>query len=148
MAKYRIEFYQDKDGDQPVLRWLREELAPEQRRVLGFAMKEVLQEEGIDVCGTPYGDNLGAGIFEFRLGGTVGEYLKKPDPGPAGDQKLLLRVFCHAHGDKLILLLAGYDKLANSSKPHQNEQLTLARKRLRAWQLRQAKAKAQTRRRP
>lgn len=147
VATYQIEFYEDEHGDQPVLRWLREDLAPEQRRVLGFAMREVLQAEGVDVCGTEYGRHLGRGLFEFRLGGTVGDYLKRPGSGPAADQKLLLRVFCHAHGDKLILLLAGYDKLANTSKTHQNAQIELARERLRSWQLRHKKAKAHTRRR-
>jgi hypothetical protein len=30
---YELEFYEDENGDQPVLRWLREELTPTQRRV-------------------------------------------------------------------------------------------------------------------
>lgn len=130
----------DEHGDEPVYRWLTDELAPHQRRILGYAMKEVLQEEGIDVCGTEYGRQLGGGLFEFRVRGTVGDFIKKPVPVPNADEKLLLRVFCHAHGDKLILLFVGYDKLANPSKTHQNDEIELARKRLRAWKLAQKKA--------
>ncbi len=51
-------------------------------------------------------------------------------------------MFCLAYGDKVILLLAGYDKLAHPSKSRQNAEIQLARRRLRAWKLRQAKARA------
>ena len=43
----------DEHGAEPVYRWLSDELAPHQRRILGYAMKEVLQEEGVEGCGTP-----------------------------------------------------------------------------------------------
>lgn len=129
----------DEHGDEPVYRWLSDELAPHERRILGYAMKEVLQEEGIEVCGTEYGRQLGGGLFEFRVRGTVGDFIKKPLPVPNADEKLLLRVFCHAHGEKVILLLVGYDKLANPSKTYQNDEIALARKRLRAWKLAQKK---------
>ncbi len=32
MAKFELEFYEEERGDQPVLRWLREELTPTKRR--------------------------------------------------------------------------------------------------------------------
>jgi len=50
-------------------------------------------------------------------------------------------VFCHAHGDRLILLLAAYDKGENPSPRRQNTEIALARARLRDWQLRQAFAR-------
>lgn len=139
MGKYHLEFYADENGDQPVLRWLRDELSRTQRLVVGTAMREVLEEEGMAVCGTPFGRPLGKGLFEFRVGGNVGEFVEPSAAAPNPDEKILVRVFCHAHGDKLILLLAGYDKLAQSSKAHQNQQIELALSRLRAWGLRQAK---------
>jgi hypothetical protein len=140
MAGYRIEFYGDENGDQPVLRWLREELSREHRYVLGTAMREVLQEEGVAVCGTEYGRHLGDGLFEFRVRGNLSEYIQGAEAATPPDEKFLLRVFCHAHGDKLVLLLAGYDKLAHPSKSYQNAEIKLARQRLRAWKLRQKKA--------
>jgi hypothetical protein len=44
-----------------------------------------------------------AGVDALRKAG------KNPRPEP-GRGKILLRVFFHAHGNKLILLLSGYDK--------------------------------------
>jgi hypothetical protein len=59
---------------------------PRIRRSLGAALREVLQEQGINDCRTQFGKQLGEGLFEFRL-------------RKAG---LLLRVFCHACGNKMI----------------------------------------------
>jgi putative component of toxin-antitoxin plasmid stabilization module len=84
-------------------------------------MRHILQEEGVDVCGTPFGRQLGEGMFEFRL----------------RDANHLLRVFCHAHGERLILLLGGYDKARDTSKRRQNAEIAQARSRLRAWKQRQ-----------
>lgn len=144
MGQYRLEFYEDEHGDEPVRRWLREELSRTQRLVVGTAMREVLQGNGIDVCGTEFGSQLGDGLFEFRIRGNVEEFVKGAAVVQAGatEEKILIRVFCHAYGDKVILLLAGYDKLAKPSKSHQNNQIKLARKRLAAWKLTQARARA------
>lgn len=67
MPRHELEFYEDEYGDSPVLRWLREELTPTKRRALGHAMNEVLQDLGVEVCGTEFGKPLGGGLFEFRL---------------------------------------------------------------------------------
>lgn len=139
MGRYRLEFYADEHGDEPVRRWLREDLSRTQRLVVGTAMREVLEEEGINVCGTEFGKQLGGGLFEFRIRGQLSEYVAGDRPGAAGE-KLLIRVFCHAHGARLVLLLAGYDKLAHPSKTHQSAQIAVARQRLVAWKLRQATA--------
>jgi hypothetical protein len=149
MGKYRLHFYKDEHGDDPVRRWFKEELTRLQRLVVGTAMREVLEENGIDVCETEFGTPLGGGLFEFRVRGNVDEFVEGAAAAQAGasGEKILIRVFCHAHGDQLILLLGGYDKLAQPSKSHQNEQIQLARKRLTAWKLAQAKAKARSRRR-
>jgi hypothetical protein len=139
MGQYRLEFYKDDNGDEPVLRWLREELSPAQRMIVGTAMREILEEVGVSVCGSEYGKALGGGLFEFRVRGQLSEYVDKAKlDGP--DEKVLIRVFFHAHGDKVILLLAGYDKLANPSKSYQHEEIKRARTRLNAWKLQQKKA--------
>jgi hypothetical protein len=57
-------------------------------------MREILQQQGINICCSPFGKQLGEGLFEFRL----------------REDGLLLRVFCHAYGNKIVLLLSGYDK--------------------------------------
>ncbi len=147
MGQYRLDFYKDEHGDEPVRRWLKEELSRTQRLVVGTAMREVLEENGISVCGTEFGSQLGDGLFEFRIRGNVDEFVTGYSAAQAGaaEEKILIRVFCHAYGDQVILLLAGYDKLAQPSKSHQNEQIKLARKRLAAWKLAQAKARARRR---
>jgi hypothetical protein len=127
VATYRLEFYEDARGDKPVLRWIREELTRTQRAALGRAMREVLQERGIGVCGTEFGRQLGMGLFEFRLR-RVAE----------GDDatRILLRVFCHAYGDRVVLLLGGYDKGADPSPRRQNDEIAIARSRLAGWRRR------------
>jgi hypothetical protein len=35
VPRFELEFYVDAAGDEPVLRWLREELTPTQRRAIG-----------------------------------------------------------------------------------------------------------------
>ncbi|HET7752874.1 MAG TPA: hypothetical protein VFK85_03105 [Anaeromyxobacteraceae bacterium] len=138
MLQYEIEFYEDEYGDAPVLRWLREELSSRKRRALGTAMNRVLQVLGIGVCDTKYGRQLGKGVFEFRLRGAdlaeIAPASGEPDPA---ETKMLLRVFCHAHGKKVILLLGGYDKGEDTSAKRQNNEIAVARKRLKDWQNRQ-----------
>jgi hypothetical protein len=126
VAAYELEFYQDERGDSPVLRWIREELTRTQRAALGRAMRDVLQEKGVGVCGTEFGRHLGKGLFEFRLRRSVEE---------AGET-ILLRVFCHAYGNRIVLLLGGYDKGADPSPRRQGDEIGVARRRLADWRRR------------
>jgi hypothetical protein len=134
MRPFELEFYDDERGNAPVLRWLREELTPAKRRALGHAMNEVLQRLGVGVCATEFGKQLGGGLFEFRLRRDLRD-LADVGEGEAG--RILLRVFCHAHGDKLILLVSGYDKGEHPSLRRQSAEIELARARLRDWRRRQ-----------
>jgi len=131
--RYTLEFYTDASGDQPVLRWLREELTPTQRRAIVVALREILEVEGIGVCRGAYGRQLGGGLFEFRLRHDAGEILRsvgRPARTEPSGERILLRVFCHAHGNRLILLLGGYDKGADPSKRRQQREIAEARRRL------------------
>ena len=133
VSRYELEFYEDAGGNQPVLRWLREELTATQRRAIGVAMAEILQVEGIAVCRTGYGKQLGGGLFEFRLRHDAAEILRsvgKPARSEPGGERILLRVFCHAHGDRLVLLLGGYDKGADPNPRRQQREIATARRRL------------------
>jgi putative component of toxin-antitoxin plasmid stabilization module len=139
-APYTLEFYEDDDGDEPVLRWLRG-LTPRKRRAMGVALYEILQHEGPNVVGTNFGKPIGGGIFEFRLDQDATEVLarkgKRAKPETSEPAKILLRVFCHAHGNKIVLLLAGYDKGERPSPHHQQEQIEVAKQRLKSWKARQ-----------
>ena len=116
---HTLEFYKDDEGRKPVLEWIRK-LDRQKRRALGVAMREILQSLGIQVCGTPFGRQLGQGLFEFRL----------------REEDLLLRVFCHAYGDRVVLLLGGYDKGTDPSPTRQESEIEEARRRLRRWRQR------------
>ncbi len=131
---FTLEFYVEPDsGRGPVHEWIKSELSPFQRRSLGVAMSEILERQGIAVCGGEYGKQLGQGLFEFRLRHGADEIAamftsKRPDE--RDKEEILLRVYCHAYGDKIVLLLAGYDKLARPSRRRENDEIALARKRL------------------
>jgi phage-related protein len=130
---FKLDFYEDEHGDEPVLRWLREQLTPTQRRAIGVAMTEILQAEGMGVCRTSYGKQLGGGLFEFRLRHDAAEILRSVGKSPrpeVSSERILLRVFCHAYGDRVVLLLGGYDKGADPSAKRQQQEIATARKRL------------------
>jgi len=142
MADYEIEFYEEPGGRKPVYDWITKDLSPADRRSLGVAMREILQKQGIDVCGSAFGRQLGEGLFEFRLTQNAEQVLrlvgKAPKEESAEQRRPLLRVFCHAYGNKIILLLGGYDKGSDPSAKRQNEEIRMARQRLAEFRRRQA----------
>jgi len=147
---YTIEFYADPEtGREPVLDWINDDLTPFQRRSIGLAMSEILEVNGINICDTEYGKNLGGGLFEFRLrhgADDIAAMFTTRRPDAKDKEPILLRIYCHAYGDKIVLLLAGYDKGADPSKKHENKEIQLARKRLTEFKLR--RQRVQRHRRP
>ena len=87
--------------------------------------------------GTNFGKALGYGLFEFRLDQDAAQVLarkgKVAKSERADEQKILLRVFCYAHGNRIVLLLGGYDKGERPSPRYQQTQIDLARSRLKRW---------------
>jgi hypothetical protein len=139
---YKLEFFAEDDGTKPVLAWIKNDLTPAQRRAVGTAMRRVLQANGVGVCSSPWGRHLGGGLFEFRVRLTGRQMLNAGWAKPGGidaSEQILLRVFCHAHGQKLILLLAGYDKGSEPSGRRQQREIEIARARL---QIHRARARA------
>lgn len=135
---FHLEFYKDEGGDEPVLDWLRS-LDSARRRAIGVAMHEILGKMGIEVCGTEFGKHLGQGLFEFRVRQSAGQILTRAGHarkgGSASDEKnILLRVYCHAHANRVILLIAGYDKGKDASAKRENREIALARRRLAEFQ--------------
>lgn len=124
-----------------VLDWLRN-LSLTKKQVLGSAMREVLQQLGIGVCGTEFGKQLGHGLFEFRVRQMAGAVQNVKGAKKLPPERILMRVFCHAYGDHLVLLLGGYDKGEDPSAKRQNKEIENARTRLRGWKTRQKKGLA------
>jgi hypothetical protein len=88
-------------------------------------MDRNLQRLGVGVCGTEFGRQLGGGLFEFRL--------RTESLGEGAEKKPVLRVFCHAYGRKVVLLVGGYDKGEDPSPRRQQAEIGVARWRLADW---------------
>lgn len=130
---YRLDFFENEDGDKPCLRWIKD-LTLAKRRAIGVAMEQVLQHQGIAVCDEKaWGKQLGAGLFEFRLMRKRRYETKQKGRKVAKVEQISLRVFCHAYGERRILLLHGYDKGEDPKGRRQQREIEVARQRLRHW---------------
>jgi len=113
-------------------------------------MRTVLQVNGVAVCRSSWGRKVHAeGVYEFRLRMTgkavinleaeihgINEAEARARFGGDRSEDILLRVFFHPHGDKLILLLGGYDKGKDASGKRQQAEIRLAVSRLREFRRR------------
>ncbi len=138
---WTLEFYEE-DGREPVLDFLRG-LDVVKEQALAAALRNVLAYEGIGVCGSSWGRWVqGApGIFEFRVRHDAATILRErglqvPEDLREGHGEVLLRVFCHAYGKKVVLLLASYDKGREPSTKRQNAEIKRAKQRLARWKAR------------
>lgn len=122
---FELVWWRDVEGNAPCYDWIKNDLSPTKRRALGAALRHVLQAHGINVVGQKsWGRQLGEGLFEFRLDRT----------DPDTRQKFVLRVFCHAYGDRKILALHGYDKGEDPRPRRQQKEIAEARRRLALWE--------------
>lgn len=146
----------DDDGSEPVLDWLRA-LPPYKRRAATAAIEHILAKQGHGICRSGWGKWVRGvdGIFELRIRQDYGTILRDagveiPEDLAAEAERqhsdVLLRVFCHAYGQQVVLLLAGYDKGESPSSRHQMKEAKLAEARLKRWKIRRQVAAKQARR--
>lgn len=93
----------------------------------------------MDVLATEWGKPLGQGLAEFRVRRSLEAIFREacasvPDDVAGSDRRVLLRVFCAFHGDRVVLLLGGYDKGRDPSGKRQQKEIARARKVLKQWQ--------------
>jgi putative component of toxin-antitoxin plasmid stabilization module len=117
---------------------------------LDAALEHVLGLRGIDLAGTEWLKPLGQGLHEFRVRHSSLEIAhmfagESSDHIPKSGESVLLRVFVHFHGRRIILLLSGYDKGADPSGRRQQREIAAARKYLTAWEQQQARQNARAR---
>jgi putative component of toxin-antitoxin plasmid stabilization module len=144
---WTVEFFEDDQGRQPAREWLKS-LDGGKRAAAIAAIEIVLADIGPDVCATEYGRHLGKGLFEFRIRHDEAVIRGKAGQDGVGKRtEVLLRIFCHAHGERIVMLLGGYDKGAAPSKRRQDREIEKARGRLRSFQLRLQRQRAGDRRR-
>lgn len=146
------EVFEDDTGRRPFAEWLLA-LDSGKRAAVIAAIETLLSTFGIEICQTEHGKHLGDGLFELRIRNDEAAIRSRYDTQPSGHQpkkrreKILLRVFCHAYGEKRVLLLGGYDKGKDPSEKRQQREIRGAKKRLRAFKLRQARTRTGARRR-
>jgi hypothetical protein len=148
--EWELEFYEE-DGREPVLDFLRG-LDQIKKQALAAALSNVLAYDGIGVCKSSWGKWVtdAPGIFEFRVRHDAATILSErglpvPKELEEGSGEILLRVFCHAHGKKVVMLLAGYDKGKEPSSKRQNTEIKRAKQRLTRWKAEQDRLAKQVR---
>jgi hypothetical protein len=135
-AKWRIEFYEDAQGRRPVEKWI-DGLRDQKAEAVIVALREVLAVNGINLASGSWMKSLGGGLYEFRIRHNASEIQSMYKAANKGlvdrTGAILLRVFVAFEGERLIVLLAGYDKGKNDKQSFQQAQIEIARKRLRDW---------------
>lgn len=146
---WSIEVYEDENGHRPYETFI-DSLDDATFAALDAAVDHMLRRNGIDLCKTEWMKPLGQGLYEFRVRHDAAEILARfglePEVAVPLNIPILLRVFCHFHANKIVLLLSGYDKGASPSEKRQQKEIERARGHLRAWQEVQKRAAARARR--
>ncbi|HUP70650.1 MAG TPA: hypothetical protein VM142_12675 [Acidimicrobiales bacterium] len=132
------------DGAVPYERFINE-LSDFKFVALDAAIERLLVVRGIDLVRTEWLKALGEGLHEFRVRHDADEISRMfgGDPPVASSprEKVLLRVFVHFYGEKVILLLGGYDKGHDPKERRQQREIAQARRLLAQSKDRQRRAK-------
>lgn len=138
---FEVVFYEDTAGKKPGLDWIRK-LTAVKKRAAGAAMEQVLQHQGVGVCDDgSWGKQLGDGVFEFRVMRVVNWSVTQRGKKVKKSEKVSLRIFCHAYGQKKILVLSGYDKGRHPESSRQQKEIEKAKRFQRDWKERQQSTK-------
>jgi hypothetical protein len=125
--------FQAGDGTIPFERFVND-LSDFKYMALDAAIDRVLSVRGIDLARTEWLKALGEGLHEFRVLHDADEVAHMfggdPPQVAAPPEKVLLRVFVHFYGDKMILLLDGYDKGEDPKQRRQRREIAEARRLL------------------
>jgi putative component of toxin-antitoxin plasmid stabilization module len=148
-AEWSLEAFEADDGTVPYEQFIGK-LSDFKFAALDAAMDRVLAVRGLDLVRTEWLKALGEGLHEFRVrhtadeiahmfGGEVGAEARAPEA-------VLLRVFVHFHGAKVVLLMSGFDKGGDASERRQQREIREARRLLTQFKERQRRDRARTRR--
>ncbi len=147
-AEWTLEAFQADDGTVPYERFI-EELSDFKFAALDAAMTRVLAVRGLDLARTEWLRALGEGLHEFRVRHDADEIAQmfggEVSSGAGAPESVLLRVFVHFHGAKVILLIGGYDKGGDPSGRRQQREIREARRLLTQFKERQRRERARAR---
>lgn len=147
--RWRLEVFATDDGAEPFTTFA-ENVDDFTWSAVDAALKIVLAVRGLELARTEWLKPLGGGLHEFRVRHDAAE-IDQMFGGAGADEvtntispprAILLRVFVHFYGDKVILLLSGYDKGRDPSAKRQEREIAQARKCLTAWNQQQKRQKA------
>jgi hypothetical protein len=137
------------DGSVPFQRFI-DDLSDFKFVAVDAAIDRVLSVRGIDLVRTEWLKALGEGLHEFRVRHDAEEIARMfggEAPEPTGrPEKVMLRVFVHFYGEKVILLLGGYDKGDDPKARRQQREIAGARRYLAQFKERQRRQRRDTRR--
>ncbi len=146
--QWTAEVFATDEGFEPYSAFL-DELSDIEFAALDAAVQHVLLVRGIALGNSEWLKPLGDGLHEFRVRHSAEEisrmFADEP-PGTAPTEPVLLRVFVHFYGNRVVLLLSGYDKGEDPSEKRQERAIKAARKALRAWRQQQDRQRARQRR--
>ena len=142
-GRWVAEFYEGPNGETPVETWVNN-LSGVQFAALDAAIKYVLEPQGLGLASGKWLTALGGGVYEFRIRHSVSKIERMyaattAVQPPAKREPVLLRLFVHFYGQRIILLLHGYDKGADDSPRRQQKQIKEAARRLGEWKRRGGK---------
>ncbi len=130
---WTLEPFEADDGTVPFERFA-DSLTDFKFAALDMAMEHMLADRGLDLAKTEWLKSLRMGLYEFRIRHEADEIARMlgavSSGAGANRESVLLRVFVHFHGDKIVLLLGGYDKGRYSKSKRQQREIQTARKLL------------------
>lgn len=129
---WTLEVFVDDNGDVPFQRFL-DKLSEPKFTAINTALRRVLAARGLDLARTEWLKPIGSGLHEFRVRHNaleINRMLGSTIPDGVRPESVLLRVFVHFHGSRIVLLIGGYDKGADPSERRQQRAIREARKAL------------------
>jgi putative component of toxin-antitoxin plasmid stabilization module len=136
---WAIEVFEADNGSQPFAQFVAK-LTPAQRVAVSATIEHRLVPFGMDLVSTEWMRPLKEGLYELRIRHPA-DQITGPDHEPVdvapGGERILLRVFVHFHGNRIVLLLGGYDKGNDPSERRQQREIAVARKLLTQFRNRQ-----------
>lgn len=116
-------------------------LGDAERAVADAAIYNVLAPLGMDICASDWGKSLGKGLYELRIRRNLGTILREHGTPEALElvpkrwlrKRVLLRIYCTFHGERVVLLLGGYNKLREPSRKQEQKEIAAAREALSVW---------------
>jgi putative component of toxin-antitoxin plasmid stabilization module len=145
-----LEVFEADNGSVPYERFVAR-LSDFKFAALDAAVTRVLVVRGLDLARTEWLKPLGEGLHEFRVRHGAEEITRmfgsSVVSGGGAPEAVLLRLFVHFHGARVILLLGGYDKSGDPTERRQQREIREARRLLTQFQERQKRERARARKR-